>query len=102
MSVRACRRRPRRRWRRGWRSIGASADDTGSARRWFGPLRRGCVLGLPLRGRGAEAFVVDVLRDRRMLAAGRAVRIAAQLDLAERRVERVEQEVPADERLTDA
>src|ERR1700716_3379224 len=61
-------------------------------------LLRG-VLGVPLGRRRAEAFVVDVLGDRRMLATHRARGVAAELDLAERRVERVEQEIPADERL---
>src|ERR1700687_402885 len=60
------------------------------------------VLRLPLGWRGAEACVVDVLGDRRVRAADRTRRVAAQLDLAERRVERVEQQVAADERLADA
>src|SRR6266540_5730743 len=49
-------------------------------------LRR--VLRLPLRGRGAEALVVDVLGDRRLFAADRAARIATQPHLAERGLER--------------
>src|SRR5689334_15000490 len=55
--------------------------------RLAGRCPRGGVLRLPLRRRGAEAFVVDVLGDGRMLSAGRARRIAAELDLAERAVE---------------
>ena len=51
---------------------------------------------------GAELDVVDVLGDRGGLAADRARRVAAELDLAELRHERVEEEQPADERLADA
>src|SRR5258708_4737140 len=43
----------------------------------------GRVLSAPVRGRGAKALVVDVIGDRRMIAAHRALRIAAQTDLAE-------------------
>src|SRR5438128_11053082 len=64
-----------------------------------GHLRR--MLRLPLRRRRAEALVVDVLGDGGGLAADRALRSAAQLDLAERGLERVEQEVTTDERLAD-
>src|SRR5258706_11789746 len=63
------------------------------------PLRR--VLRLPLGRRRAEALVVDLVGDRRVLAADRALRIAPQLDLAERRLERVEEQVAPDERLAD-
>src|SRR6266542_5854732 len=49
----------------------------------------------------AELDVVDVLRDRRMLAADRAVRIATELDLVELGRQRVEEQQPADERLAD-
>src|SRR5712692_2082988 len=59
------------------------------------------VLSAPVRGRGAEPLVIDVIGDRWMLAADRALRIAAQTDLAEAALERVVQEVPADERLAD-
>src|SRR5262245_62724984 len=50
----------------------------------------------------AELDVVHVVRDRRVLAADRAVRIPPELDLVELRGERVEEEQPSDERLTDA
>src|SRR5438093_2624302 len=69
------------------------------------PLLRGCrdrrMLTQPLCGRGAEPFVVDVFGDGRMLAARGALRIAAELDLAEARLERVEEEEASDERLAD-
>src|SRR6266850_1772962 len=72
----------------------------GSVRRG-GDLRAllGGVLGVPFGRRRAEAVVVDVLGDRGVLATHGALGIAAELDLAERRVERVEQEITADERL---
>src|SRR5204862_360298 len=47
----------------------------------------------------AELDVVDVLRDRRLLPADRALGIAAQRDLAELRREGVEQQEPPGERL---
>src|SRR5207248_665721 len=50
---------------------------------------------------GAELHVVDVIGDRRVLAADRARRIAADRDLVELGRERVEQEQPTDERVTD-
>src|SRR5712692_9829075 len=53
------------------------------------------------RGRGAEALVVDVVGDRRMLAADRALWIAAQTDFAEAALERVVQEIAAHKRLAD-
>src|SRR6266513_3802000 len=59
------------------------------------------MLSAPLRGRGAEALVVDVIGDRRMLAAHRAIRIAAQTHLAEAALERVVQEITSHERLAD-
>src|SRR6266850_5428856 len=62
----------------------------------------GGVLGVPFGRRRAEALIVDVLGDRRVLATHGALGVTAQLDLAERRVERVEQEIPADERLARA
>jgi hypothetical protein len=49
----------------------------------------------------AELLVVDQLRNRRVLAADRAVRILAELHLAEAHVQRVVEEEPSDERLTD-
>src|SRR5438094_8998668 len=68
-------------------------------------LLRGCrdlrVLTRPLCGRGAESLVVDVRGDRRMVAARWALRIAAELDLAEARLERIEEEEASDERLAD-
>src|SRR5919204_4478156 len=54
---------------------------------------RVCMLRAPVGGRGAEALVVDVLRDRRMLAAGRAIRIAAEAHLAEAALERVVEKI---------
>src|SRR5262249_22932270 len=53
------------------------------------------------RGRQAELLVVDVLDRARVLAADRALRVAAQGDLVEGRVERVEEHQPAGERLAD-
>src|SRR5436190_16368057 len=64
------------------------------------PRRR--VLGIPFARRSAEALVVDVSGDRGMIATDRALRIAAQPNLTEGSFERVVQEIPADERLTDA
>src|SRR4029450_987743 len=55
--------------------------------------------GLP--GARAELDVVDVVRDRRMLAADRAVWIAAKLDFAELTRERVEHEEPSDQGVAD-
>src|SRR6266540_3036751 len=99
------------RWMSGVRVGEGVAVDTGaeqpariariSASELVRRRRRSFVLRPPLCRRGAEPFVVDVFGDRRMLAARRALRVAAQLDLAERRVERVEQQVAADERLAD-
>src|SRR5512133_2793250 len=51
---------------------------------------------------GAELDVVDVLRDRRRVAADGAARVAPQRDLVEGRRQRVEEEQPADERVADA
>src|SRR5437868_14423469 len=45
--------------------------------------RRGRLMRAPLGGRRAEALVIDVFRDRRMLAARGTLRIAAQPHLAE-------------------
>src|SRR5438270_6215813 len=59
------------------------------------------VLSAPVRGRCAEAFVIDVVRDRRVLPTHRALGIAAETDLAEASLERVVQEVAADERIAD-
>src|SRR5207248_10920439 len=56
--------------------------------------------GLP--GAGAELDVVDVVRDRRVLAADGAGRIAADRDLVELRGQRVEQEQPADKGFADS
>src|SRR6185503_9534363 len=56
--------------------------------------------GLPRAG--AELDVVDVLGDRRVVAADGAVRVAADRDLAQLRRERVEEEQAPHERLTDA
>src|SRR5438046_2383813 len=64
-------------------------------------LGGGCVLRAPLRRRSAEAFVIDVIGDRRMLAADRAVRVAAKPYLAERSIQCVVEEVPADECVAD-
>src|SRR6478672_1639106 len=50
----------------------------------------------------AELDVVDVLGDRRLLAAHRAVRAALDLHLGELGREGVEEQEPADERLADA
>src|SRR4029077_5597818 len=47
----------------------------------------------------AEAFVVDVARDRGLVAADRAVRVAAQLQVAELHLEAVVGHEPADERV---
>src|SRR5919204_1461906 len=60
-----------------------------------------CMLRAPIGGRRAEALVVDVLRDRRMLAADRALRIAAEAHLAEAALQRVVQKIPSDERIAD-
>ena len=60
-------------------------DDAGCARRW--------------RSTPQNCVVVDELVDRRMVAADRALGIAAQLQLAEAHLQRVVQEQPADERL---
>src|SRR6478752_8607593 len=49
----------------------------------------------------AELDVVDVLGNRRRLAADRAVGVAAELDLGEGGRERVEEEQPADEAVAD-
>ena len=49
-----------------------------------------------------ELDVVDVLGDRRRLAADRALRILAERDLRERRCQCVEQEQPAREPVADA
>src|SRR5436190_13835565 len=49
----------------------------------------------------AELDVVDVLRDRRVLAADRAVRVAPQLHLRELARERVVQQEAADKRVAD-
>src|SRR5207302_3643629 len=62
---------------------------------------RGCVLGPPLRGRGAKALVIDVIGDRRALAAHRAFRIAAETHLAEAALQSVIQEITPDKRLAD-
>src|SRR5919204_1485295 len=61
----------------------------------------GRVLRAPFRRRCAEALVVDVLGDRRMLPAGGALRIAPEPHLAEASLERVVQQVTPDERLAD-
>src|SRR5262249_14325824 len=53
-------------------------------------------------GEVAELDVVDVVRDRRMLAADRAVRVALDHDLVERSGKRVEEEEPAGERVARA
>ena len=50
---------------------------------------------------GAELLVVDVGDLAGVVAAHRAVRIAAQRDLVEARLERVDQQQPADQRLAD-
>src|SRR2546430_1220417 len=62
---------------------------------------RGRVLSAPVRGRGAEALIVDVIGDRWVLAADRAVRIATEMDLAKAFLERVVEKVTTDEWLTD-
>ena len=49
--------------------------------------------------RVAELDVVDVLGDRRVVAADRALGVAAHGDLVERRSERVEEQEPAGERV---
>src|SRR5215204_2845053 len=49
----------------------------------------------------AELLVVDQLRNGRVLAADGAVRVLAELHLAEAHVQRVVQEEPSDERLAD-
>src|SRR6266571_5780049 len=67
---------------------------------WGAHFRR-LVLSTPVGGRGAEPLIVDVFGDRRMLAADRALRIAAQTDLAEAALERVVKKVSADEGLAD-
>src|SRR5256885_9793685 len=50
---------------------------------------------------GAELDVVDVLRDRRRVAAHRTVRVAPEFHLRELARERVVEEQPADEGLAD-
>src|SRR5204863_6494522 len=62
---------------------------------------RGRMLRAPVRRRGAEALVVDVIGDRRVLTADRALRIATQMHLTEALLERVVEEVTTDERLAD-
>src|SRR5262249_1535703 len=64
-------------------------------------------LALAVAGRGrrllaaqaAELLVVDQLRDRRPVAADRALRVAPDLELAERHLHRVVRRQPAEERL---
>ena len=63
--------------------------------------QRGEEGGRALIASGAELHVVDVLGDRRVLAADRAVRVAPERDLRERRAERVEQLQPPDQRVAD-
>src|SRR3954447_5039418 len=91
----------------------ALAADLGAKSGWNANCRHACV-GLPESdlwpgGGGcaagassrAELHIVDVLGDRRVLAADRAVRVAAEIDLVELALERVEEEQPARERLAD-
>jgi hypothetical protein len=56
--------------------------------------------GLPRAG--AELDVVDVVRDRRVLAAHGAVGVAADPDLVKLPCERIEEKEPANQRLADA
>ncbi len=71
-------------------------------------LRRGDLPGLGGlarlldRRQPAEGLVVDQTGDGRALAAQRARRILAQLQLAEAHLERIEQQQPADQALADA
>src|SRR5882672_5608712 len=59
------------------------------------------MLRAPLRGRRAEALVVDVVGDGGMLATDRAFRVTPQPDLTEAAFERVVEKVAAHERLAD-
>ena len=77
-----------------------SSSDGDLLRRVRSPAGVGAV---ELRRRhAAELLVVDQRRDGRVRAAHRAVRILAQLQLAELHPQRVEQQEPADQRLADA
>src|SRR2546426_7095463 len=75
------------------------AELTGGGAALLLGLRR--VLGEPLARRRAEPLVVDVLGDRGVLSADRALRVAPQPHLAERRVQSVKEEIAADEGLSD-
>src|SRR5207302_4445025 len=69
------------------------------------PFVHGCSCLLRSRRLGADAaelFVVNELRYGRMRAAHRAIRILAQLQLAEAHLERVVDQKASDQRLTDA
>src|SRR3954471_9064613 len=81
-----------------WRSPPTCSRSVGGMRTVVMPAPPSCGLPRP----GAELDVVDVLRDRRVVAADGAVRVAADRDLAELRGERVEEEETPYERLADA
>ena len=76
----------------------------GRGRPRAGPRRRACSVGgmrTVVIG-GAELHVVDVLGDRRVVPADRALGIATDRDLGERGRERVEEQQPPDQRVADA
>src|SRR5437899_5530558 len=93
----------KRRLREGYGCRGAPPPGPRKLVGGSGDLRLGhrSGLGEPLARRRAEALVVDVLGDRGVFSADRALRVAPQPHLAESRVEGVKEEIAADEGLSD-